>query len=908
MKIFVALFSSLLMTFVGSSIQVHLTNYGKLYELGMDAYKQEKWSKCAEFFQKAIDDYHFYKNTVIDCRLKCKEDQSEHTFVSFLSTLHVILESSNCLRRCKKKKLGERAEEEIEFSVDKKFEGRTPYNYMQFCYFKDGKLTKAAAAAYTYYITHQDDTRILENLQYYRTLQEIQTEDFVDLERKPYQKRYIKGLTAYNEGQWNEAAALFEESLGLYFREEERCRAACEKGFVHNGLPDFINAIAEMSDETGMLEWRSGNFCTGKTKTPLVAFYEGCVSNNLEKAFESIASYLLFRPNDEEMLANKNYYIKTLRHKEKEFVPSEDAVRYVELWKQIDKSIGFVRDKYTLPTDQIDDEEGEEAGSNSKDVVDTNEVEGSLNRSQNVKKFEKLGLQLLQESKQLKGKNRFVADGFIREDQCEALADLARSKEFDQSGKRQITVSEVTELVKMDDGYEISMRLLLRAADVMKAFTAAYFSQSGLVVHEVKVNCWSAGAKLDDALPSGCILQENGECKSGQDVIGDYMAVAYLTDMVDSTGQFYFTDENDQVQSSIQPLCGLMLGFSSNDKHQVNLPWKHERCAIVISLTTDKQLQNIEIDKAKDTLSDLEKQRVEEFMNADNADILQEFHSQGVKITQKGDDLQGKERFVADGLVTQEECETLIQLAKREGVSGDGYRGRVSPHTDHEIFTGLDIAHGEQLVKENSVLPGTLQLFLDSSEHARLLVEKYLNLTRPLYFDYTHLVCRTAIDGDTEDREADLSHPVHSDNCMIQPDGSCIPDALAYVQRHYSAVLYLNDNFDGGQFFFAHRNQSEQISVKPQCGRLVAFNAGDYHGVKAVVSGQRCAIAMWFTHDPNFVEVSRLHAQRILQSHSKQEDKKDELTETDVNVSMESGYIDVTADLDTSVEENHDEL
>lgn len=46
--------------------------------------------------------------------------------------------------------------------------------------------------------------------------------------------------------------------------------------------------------------------------------------------------------------------------------------------------------------------------------------------------------------------------------------------------------------------------------------------------------------------------------------------------------------------------------------------------------------------------------------------------------------------------------------------------------------------------------------------------------------------------GHTDDREADLSHPVHSDNCMIQPDGSCIPDALAYVQRHYR---YLKQSF-----------------------------------------------------------------------------------------------------------------
>lgn len=112
------------------------TNYEKLYDLGMDAYKGEKWTKCSEFFQNAIDDYHFYKNTVIDCRLKCKDNTSEQSLDSFLSTFHVILERSNCLRRCKKKKLGNRSEEEIALSVDKKFEDRTPYNYMQFCYFK----------------------------------------------------------------------------------------------------------------------------------------------------------------------------------------------------------------------------------------------------------------------------------------------------------------------------------------------------------------------------------------------------------------------------------------------------------------------------------------------------------------------------------------------------------------------------------------------------------------------------------------------------------------------------------------------------------------------------------------------------------------------------------------------------
>jgi hypothetical protein len=39
----------------------------------------------------------------------------------------------------------------------------------------------------------------------------------------------------------------------------------------------------------------------------------------------------------------------------------------------------------------------------------------------------------------------------------------------------------------------------------------------------------------------------------------------------------------------------------------------------------------------------------------------------------------------------------ILLCLQREGVSGDGYSGRVSPHTHHEIYTGLDVARGEQV-------------------------------------------------------------------------------------------------------------------------------------------------------------------------------------------------------------------
>jgi len=35
---------------------------------------------------------------------------------------------------------------------------------------------------------------------------------------------------------------------------------------------------------------------------------------------------------------------------------------------------------------------------------------------------------------------------------------------------------------------------------------------------------------------------------------------------------------------------------------------------------------------------------------------------------------------------------------------------------------------------------------------------------------------------------------------------------------------------------------------------MVGFNASNYHGVQAVQSGQRCAMAMWMTLDPTHRE------------------------------------------------------
>ena len=65
--------------------------------------------------------------------------------------------------------------------------------------------------------------------------------------------------------------------------------------------------------------------------------------------------------------------------------------------------------------------------------------------------------------------------------------------------------------------------------------------------------------------------------------------------------------------------------------------------------------------------------------------------------------------------------------------------------------------------------------------------------------------------------------------------------------------------------------------MRPRCGRLVGFNATNYHGVQAVLSGRRCALAMWYTLDSDYSEQARVTAQQVLDQFAREDVMKDEL-------------------------------
>lgn len=74
--------------------------------------------------------------------------------------------------------------------------------------------------------------------------------------------------------------------------------------------------------------------------------------------------------------------------------------------------------------------------------------------------------------------------------------------------------------------------------------------------------------------------------------------------------------------------------------------------------------------------------------------------------------------------------------------------------------------------------------------------------------------------------------------------------------RKYSMVVYLNDNYAGGETVIQLANSEPYVS-RPKKGSLVIFKSNDecIHGVNKVIEGTRYTMANWFATDISSCEV-----------------------------------------------------
>ncbi|KAF6734038.1 Prolyl 3-hydroxylase 3 [Oryzias melastigma] len=251
----------------------------------------------------------------------------------------------------------------------------------------------------------------------------------------------------------------------------------------------------------------------------------------------------------------------------------------------------------------------------------------------------------------------------------------------------------------------------------------------------------------------------------------------------------------------------------------------------------------------------------------------------GVTISMDDEALNGTNRVVLDGVMTEKECDRILQLAAVAASLGDGYQGRRSPHTPHETLEGLTVLKAVKLAQDGLVNQSDARLLHELGERVRGLLHSYFRSPSGLFISFTHLVCRSAITGDQEGR-LDLSHPVHVDNCLLEPEtNQCWKESPAFIHRDLSAILYLNDDFSGGELFFTKRDaKTVTAQVRPSCGRLVGFSSGPVnpHGVAAVTGGRRCALALWFTKEKLYRDMEREEAEALWAADGQSVVKKDD--------------------------------
>lgn len=166
-----------------------------------------------------------------------------------------------------------------------------------------------------------------------------------------------------------------------------------------------------------------------------------------------------------------------------------------------------------------------------------------------------------------------------------------------------------------------------------------------------------------------------------------------------------------------------------------------------------------------------------------------------------------------------------------------------------------------QAAQYGGVNASAVRLYLDLSELGRSLLQQHFNLTSHLHYSYTHLVCRTASNGKRASQchlsastpapppplpqmlrwfaatsatrcmqttvswiktgaSATRSHqPTPGGTTGVCGGGGVVEMYAPYLVTHSSpssSILYLNGDFQGGKFFFAHgpKDLSPQVMAR----------------------------------------------------------------------------------------------
>ncbi|RXM36112.1 Synaptonemal complex protein SC65 [Acipenser ruthenus] len=313
------------------------------YGYALDQYAAENWKDSIKYLEMSLRIHRLLKDSESFCSHNCSKvgrDQQDALLVdSELRAFNHVLQRAFCLKKCK-------ASSPV-FSVAyprkdilDAFYNRMPYRYLQFAYFQGNNLEKAVSAAHTFLQRNPEDPMMLKNLNYFKTLFEVD-EYLIDLEEQPYQSLFVKSVKLYNAGDFRSSIAGMEQAVSEYFQVYELCLAACEGAHEVREFKDFYPAVADHYTDVleckvkceGSLAPNVGGFFVEKFVATMYHYLQFTYYklNDVKNAAPCAASYLLFDSQDEIMLQNMVYYRFYWEQwglEDNDFRPRPEALQY----------------------------------------------------------------------------------------------------------------------------------------------------------------------------------------------------------------------------------------------------------------------------------------------------------------------------------------------------------------------------------------------------------------------------------------------------------------------------------------------------------------------------------------------------------------------------------------------------
>lgn len=170
--------------------------------------------------------------------------------------------------------------------------------------------------------------------------------------------------------------------------------------------------------------------------------------------------------------------------------------------------------------------------------------------------------------------------------------------------------------------------------------------------------------------------------------------------------------------------------------------------------------------------------------------------------------------YLEKNVLTPEECEILKTYI--ENNSEEDYR----PHYRHSGMYWQDIVTGKA-PEEHMMLGKVLKL-------ADQIFKKNYTFTYNR-FEMKRMFGNIMYSG--------AINEAHDD------DGDVYPGKKD-VEEHYSCILMLNSDYEGGKLYFEHHDHE----IRLEAGDLIMFrgNAANLHGVRKVISGKRVNVIIFF--------------------------------------------------------------